>query len=206
MLVEMIHEEHKEKYPKGKRIIIFVGPEGSGKSTQGKLLAKDLNYPYISTGDIIREKAKSDTGPVGDACRKMIAEHTYLEPSLLNQLLIERLLVEDTLGGAVIDGALRTLKETEDFDDTLDLAGKSDFAINVVFLNVPEELGIKRRLESSALRPGETRETILKRLEKYHLNLEERMKIVKERYNFVEIDGSNEELKVHVEVIDIFVK
>ena len=36
--------------------IIFFGPPGSGKGTQAKLIAKDLNLLHLSTGDILREK------------------------------------------------------------------------------------------------------------------------------------------------------
>ena len=37
-------------------ILIFVGPPGAGKGTQAALIAKNLNIPHISTGDILRKK------------------------------------------------------------------------------------------------------------------------------------------------------
>ena len=36
--------------------VILFGPPGAGKGTQGKNLAKDLQIPTISMGDLLREK------------------------------------------------------------------------------------------------------------------------------------------------------
>ena len=38
--------------------IVFFGPPGSGKGTQAKLLAKELNILHLSTGDILTRKVK----------------------------------------------------------------------------------------------------------------------------------------------------
>ncbi|MFM6897179.1 MAG: adenylate kinase family protein, partial [Microcystis panniformis] len=45
-----------------KRIgVIFLGPPGSGKGTQAAKLAESLTIPHISTGEIFRKIATSNT-------------------------------------------------------------------------------------------------------------------------------------------------
>src|SRR5207302_10019221 len=44
--------------------LILVGPPGSGKGTQAKLLSSRLGLAHIGTGDILREAARQNT-PLG---------------------------------------------------------------------------------------------------------------------------------------------
>src|SRR3990167_6994096 len=49
--------------------IIFLGIQGSGKSTQAKIAAEKLSSPYIETSQLLREKSESK-----DEDAKQIAE------------------------------------------------------------------------------------------------------------------------------------
>ena len=44
-----------------KKIIILLGPPGSGKGTQGAILSRELSLPHISTGDIFRKMILKDS-------------------------------------------------------------------------------------------------------------------------------------------------
>ena len=41
--------------------LILIGPPGSGKGTQAKLLSKRLHLVHIGTGDILREAIRAKT-------------------------------------------------------------------------------------------------------------------------------------------------
>lgn len=192
---------HNEIDPKGRRIIIFIGVEGSGKTTGGLWLSKQLHLPYVGTGDIIRETAENDPGELGDACREMSRLHNYLDPDLMLQVITRRLLKPDVANGAVIDGALRTLEETQHFDAALKSAQKEGFEIDVMYLDVPKEVGIQRRLDSPNKRPDDTREGLEERVKNFYKNLAERMEIIKENYRFHHIDALPPEDEVHAEVL-----
>jgi adenylate kinase len=40
---------------------LIVGPQGSGKGTQGVLVAEAFGVPQVATGDIFRENVKGGT-------------------------------------------------------------------------------------------------------------------------------------------------
>jgi adenylate kinase len=84
-------------------ILAFLGPPGSGKGTQAKLLAEKLKIPHISLGDILREEVRRNT-PMG----KRIAELIHAGKLAPNELTIEltrkRIEEPDCKTGFILDG------------------------------------------------------------------------------------------------------
>lgn len=171
---------------KGKgRLLIFIGPEGSGKSTQAKKLSETLNLPYVSTGDIIRDKAQNDSSFIGDLCRNMLEEHTYLESKTLLSLLKSRLSEEDIKKGAIIDGALRTTEEIDTFEEMLIGTKAEGKDITVVSLKTAGWESVERLLRRG--RRDDSTEAILSRLSNYYSNLSERSSKIKKNWKFVQV-------------------
>lgn len=175
----------KERERDGARLLIFVGPEGSGKSTQAKKVSEELNLPYISTGDIIRERAQNDKSFIGDLCRDMLEKHVYLDPKTLLSLLKFRLSSEDVKRGAVLDGALRTTEEIEDFEEMLKGTNLEGKEITVVALRTPGWESVERLKKRG--REDDSTEAILSRLSNYNFNLSERSSKIKKKWKFVQV-------------------
>lgn len=182
------------------KLVILAGSEGSGKSTHAKQLSEDLRIPYVSTGDIIRDKAANDQSDVGDACRDMIAHDAYLDSSLLMKLLSDRLSEDDCRNGSIIDGALRKLEETEKFDEVLQMAGVSPSNVHVIFLRVSGWKGAERRLASKQGR--DTEEGVINRITNFQKDLGKRMKIIKKRYTYSQVDANGDWDYTHKKVIE----
>lgn len=136
--------------------ILLIGPQGSGKSTQGKLLADNLKIPYISTGDIFRSLATQDT-PESRRVKEILSSGHLVDDETTAQVAKNRLQQEDTQAGFILDGYPRTLKQVEMFDPGFD---------HVIFLNLTDEESIKRL--NGRGREDDTPELIAKRLEVYH--------------------------------------
>lgn len=177
-----------------------MGPEGAGKSTQAKLFAKDCKLLYISTGDMLRFFAQNDKGYLGNAVRAMFARHGYLKSELLNRIVIETLKNAKYKNGVVLDGSLRTFEETEEFDQVLQKTGL-DLPVIVFYLNISEDESIKR-LTFGRKRVDDTIEGVKARLSHFHNQLKERLAIIREKYQLIEINGEQSEEKVHEEIMN----
>ena len=176
------------------KIIIFIGPEGSGKSSMARRLAEESGRPYVSVGDILRDLEKNDLGPWGDLCREMFEKHVYLDPEKLLEILEEKFRERDDLeDGFILDGGLRTLEEVLGFTAMLERAGRR-WPIIVVALEVSGEVGVQRILDKDnakkrGKRKDDYREAILSRQSRYYDGLTERMVAIKENFELFEIDA-----------------
>jgi len=100
-----------------KKILIFLGPPGSGKGTQAKLFAAKNNYAHVSTGDLLRALAAKSEDEQNDEEKSVLAE--MRRGGLVSDDFICRLVfqaIDNSLAkksGVVLDGAVRTLAQAE---------------------------------------------------------------------------------------------
>ena len=71
--------------------LILFGPPGSGKGTQASLLAKKINIPHLSTGDILRLKL-NDKDELANKLSKIMSSGNLVPDSILNPIVTEKLL------------------------------------------------------------------------------------------------------------------
>ncbi|MEO8349024.1 MAG: adenylate kinase [Acidobacteriota bacterium] len=146
--------------------VVFLGPPGSGKGTQAKLLGKRLGVPAISTGDILREAVRRETAL---GCRaKAIMEAGELVPDdVMIGLIHERLGSADAAHGFVLDGFPRTVAQAQALDRLLEEHGTPLDA--VVSFEVPEATLLERLLGRAEQegRSDDRPETIRERLRVY---------------------------------------
>lgn len=187
-----------ERLDIGKQIVIFIGPEGSGKTSVAEELAKETGKPYITTGGLIRELRDNDPGPLGDACRNMFANNVYLDGDKLLEIMVNRLKKSDVDNGFILDGGLRTVHETDDFQKMLNSAGRTT-PLTVVYLDIPLLTSFERLVTGENARKrvdgngsGDTKEGVSKRLSQFYFKLEERLKIIRNEPNWklIKIDAT----------------
>lgn len=93
-------------------IVILLGPPGSGKGTQAKMLSEALLIPQISTGDLFREHMKNDT-PLGLKAKGFINSGKLVPDDLVLAMLDERVKNKDCQKGFLLDGVPRTVNQAE---------------------------------------------------------------------------------------------
>ncbi len=140
----------------GALIILITGPQGSGKTTQAKLLARSLNLPVITTGDAMRQLAKKNT-PDGRKVRKLLDLGQMVPDEIVEDYVRRQVLKKDYQRGFVMDGYPRTVSQLKFFDPGFD---------KVFYLDISDELAVQRLLQRG--REDDTATLIKERLKLYH--------------------------------------
>ena len=183
----------QEKLNIGKQIIVFIGPEGSGKTTTARRLCEETGKPYITTGNIIRDLAANNPGELGDSCRAMFTEQRYLDGATLIKILLNRIKQDDTAGGFILDGGMRTVEETQGFQSMLESANRC-LPLMVVHLHIPGWMSFERLVSGpeARKRKDDTHDYILNRLSKYYLHLGQRVGIIKQQpsWELIHVDAT----------------
>ena len=87
-----------------------MGPPGSGKGTQSKLITEKYHIPHISTGDMFRSAIRAKT-PLGLEAKSYIDKGLYCPDDLTIKLIRERISQPDCTRGFLLDGFPRTLPQ-----------------------------------------------------------------------------------------------
>jgi adenylate kinase len=121
---------------------VLLGPPGSGKGTQAKRLAKYLDIPHVSSGDLFREMKEADT-PLAHEIRQILASGDLVPDDLTVQVVAERLAKADTREkGAILDGFPRTVPQAGALDELLAKLGESlDL---VLLIDITEDEAVRR--------------------------------------------------------------
>lgn len=189
--MEMEKDLGRERIELGRRIIAFIGPEGSGKSDNAKLLSAASGKLCIATSPLLHFLADNDTGDIGEAARKMFNGKVYFPGKLLLKVVGDRFSKDDTLDGFILDGCFRTLEETENFEETLIRVGRN-FPLTAIYLNIPVEVSYQRLMTGIRKRSDDTKEGLESRLAEFNFQLAERLSVMKNNpnWNFIEIDAT----------------
>lgn len=126
--------------------ILLLGAPGVGKGTQAKRLMAAWGIPQISTGDILRElrsRPDSDAGPVGKLAKQMMDAGKLVPDELVNELVAQRLLLDDTQRGYMLDGFPRTLGQAEWLDKHL-AATQTQLPVVAVSIEVGYDVLLRR--------------------------------------------------------------
>ena len=122
------------------KIIVLMGAPGAGKGTQARLLQERLHLPQISTGDIFRAIAQTQTQLAAEV-RSIQQSGKLIPDELVIRVVEDRTRKEDAQAGYVLDGFPRTTVQAQMLER---LAKQQGNDLVAIFLNVPSEILEKR--------------------------------------------------------------
>lgn len=172
-------------------MIVFFGPAGAGKSTQGKLLAERQGWLWISAGDLLRNTNDPEI-------LRIISEGKLVPHEKVNELMGEAIKGAHDYKNIIIDGFTRKIEEAEYLVESYPLHKRSiDIAI---VLDVPETELLERL--SIRGRVDDTPEAIRERFDLYHRDVEVMLDYYRGHgIKIVHIDGSGGVEEVYDRVV-----
>ena len=124
------------------RKFVIMGIQGSGKGTQAKLLADDLDLEHISVGDIFRWNVQHHT-KLGAQVRRTVAAGHLVGDDVAEAVVRQRLHDHDWNYGFIIDGFPRSAGQAEVFLESYDVDAVVELAVPDA---VVEQRVLSRRL------------------------------------------------------------
>ena len=113
--------------------ILLIGPQGSGKGTQGRIIAQQYGLAHISSGDMFRDEYALGTD-LGIKAHVYWNKGQLVPDELTLTMILKRL---EGVNGCVLDGFPRTVPQAE----ALEKALKLDYVIE---LDQPKQVTIDR--------------------------------------------------------------
>jgi adenylate kinase len=121
--------------------ILLLGAPGSGKGTQGQLLAERLGLPKITTGDLLRAAVKQGTR-LGREAKGYMDKGALVPDDVILRMIGERLRQADARAGFLLDGFPRTIAQAEGLERLLKDLGRP--LERVVYFDVSEPELLRR--------------------------------------------------------------
>ena len=108
--------------------ILFFGPNGSGKGTQGAILKDKYNTPHIESGAIFRENIGKGT-ELGAKAKAYIDRGDLVPDDITIPMILDRLKQDDCNNGWLLDGFPRNKNQAIKLDEALKAA---DMSLDIV--------------------------------------------------------------------------
>jgi adenylate kinase len=122
------------------KIIVLMGAPGAGKGTQARLLQQRLGLPQISTGDMFRALAESQT-PLAEELRSIQQAGKLIPDELVIRVVEDRTAKDDGRNGYILDGFPRTAAQAGMLEELARRQGKK---LSAILIDVPLDLLEKR--------------------------------------------------------------
>ncbi len=169
--------------------VILTGKPGSGKGTQGKLLAERRGWSHFSTGAEFK-KMRDEDSVLGQKVKEVFDSGQLLPDWFATYLVQNTFFALTETDGIVLEGYPRSQAQARTLDDILDWLGRP---YTVIDLEVSDEDVTERMLKRATEehRPDSaTAEQIAVRLSAYREHTEPMLEFFKQNGKLTVVDGT----------------
>ncbi len=119
--------------------IILFGMQGSGKGTQGKILAEQYGLTIFEMGGVLRQMIASGS-ELGNQIKTIVEAGDLVSDDVIMQV-VEKFLAAHEGHNVLFDGIPRTIGQSEKLQGVLSSHGRDAFALNI---KITEKEAIER--------------------------------------------------------------
>lgn len=169
--------------------IVLLGAPGSGKGTQGELLAKRLGVPHIASGELLRKHVKAES-ELGRDVAERLAHGDLVSDDVVLGVVGDAVAKASESGGYILDGFPRTRAQAERAHEQVQPNGIDADA--AVYLALDDDVA-RRRLAGRAAGgriDDADAEVIDHRLDLFHENMSPILDFYEDRGILVPVDAS----------------
>jgi len=187
--------------------IVLLGKPGSGKGTQGQLIAKEHNLVYISTGKMLRNEIKAGTD-LGKKVEPFMEKGEIVEDEIPIKLIEKRIGSHPESKGFIFKGFPRTMIQSYILDGLL---MKEHMKVSAVIEMEIDTITALKRLNARAAtkksRPyDKSVDLIINRLEQYKQKTKPVIDYYRKQSKYYAIDGTGTEEEVFEKLNELVAK
>jgi adenylate kinase len=175
--------------------IVLIGAPGSGKGTQSALLAKRLGLPRVSSGELLRDLAATDS-QIARRIASYLDRGDLVPDDLMVAAMREALAEAAPSGDYILEGFPRTAGQAQHADSLV-------VPDAVVHLDVPDEVALARvtRRAASGRTDDAEQSVVERRLRHFHDEIEPILQHYRDRGILTTIDADQPPDGVHAAIL-----
>lgn len=187
------------------KVYLVFGAQGSGKSTQAKLLSEKLNIPFFDAGNELRTFAHSGTEEA-EIVKEKMAKGQLVSNSTLRQLMESFIAKHAVEGSIVVDGFPRNVVQLELLEE---MVAELGWDIVAIFVELDDETAKKRladrfqMIDGQKVRRQDDQPAIVeKRLAVFRRETLPVIDEIEEKFTLIKADGLPSIDQIHQEILE----
>lgn len=183
--------------------LVLTGAPGSGKGTQGRLLAQKYNLYYISTGSLLRKEVRANT-ELGELVKSVMDKGDLVSDEIVIKLIEREIKQHNNVRGFIFKGFPRTVVQAYILDGLL---RRLDSTVSFCIELSASTLESIKRLSARAKTPNAraydiNTDLIIHRLEEYNQKTVAVGNFYDKQNKFATVDAGGEEKVVFDRLCD----
>ncbi len=181
--------------------LILIGPQGSGKGTQAKLLAEKFGFKIFETGGELRKIAANENSELGKKIREITTRGDLVPNEIVMEIVAEFIKNIDENSPVIFDGIPRSEVQRISLEKLITEKNRKFMALEIYLDEKETFTRLEKRAEIEG-RADDNLEAIKKRLHNFHTHTAPLLDVWRKNEKLISVNGKQEIKQVSTEVIN----